>query len=394
MALLLHLRRHRTKPYTLSNPSLFFSTSGESNPKSPFDSFFRDLKDGFNPRSSNSHQSSLHEIQKNLSSFRDKTSLPPPSAAPPPPTPPQEQISFQEIYNRNMPRKPATGFDSIRESLKNIRKGGDGTAFRNALNLKSSDSRESGGGTSALPDFFGKETATMTERKVGGGMKMQFLRTYGDEELGEKLRLLRPERKEKDWFSIAELNERLVRLREMEEKQASSVNVGGSDISTTLRDCLKQIDEKEDKSKKFSLQRLNMLGQLGATPSFSLGPPKEHLVEKYYHPDNMSSAEKLKIELTKVRDEFKMSESDCGSARVQVAQLTTKIKHLSAALHKKDVHSRKGLLAMVQKRKRLLKYLRRTDWDSYCFVISKLGLRDNPDHSHKIRTSRSGLAAS
>lgn len=38
---------------------------------------------------------------------------------------------------------------------------------------------------------------------------------------------------------------------------------------------------------------------------------------QYFHPDNMSSAEKLKIELAKVRDEFKMSESDCGSARVQ-----------------------------------------------------------------------------
>lgn len=38
---------------------------------------------------------------------------------------------------------------------------------------------------------------------------------------------------------------------------------------------------------------------------------------KYFHPDNMSSAEKIKIELTKVREEFKMSESDCGSARVQ-----------------------------------------------------------------------------
>lgn len=38
---------------------------------------------------------------------------------------------------------------------------------------------------------------------------------------------------------------------------------------------------------------------------------------QYLHPDNMSSEEKLKIELAKVRDEFKMSESDCGSARVQ-----------------------------------------------------------------------------
>ena len=38
---------------------------------------------------------------------------------------------------------------------------------------------------------------------------------------------------------------------------------------------------------------------------------------QYFHPDNMSSAEKMKIELAKVREKFKMSESDCGSARVQ-----------------------------------------------------------------------------
>ncbi|KAG5249758.1 chromogranin-A [Salix suchowensis] len=104
------------------------------------------------------------------------------------------------------------------------------------------------------------------------------------------------------------------------------------------------------------------------------------LRRQYFHPDNMSSSEKMKIELARVRDEFKMSESDCGSARVQVALLTTKIKHLSSVLNKKDKHSRKGLIGMVQKRKKLLKYLRRTDWDSYCLVLSKLGLRDNPDH--------------
>lgn len=47
-----------------------------------------------------------------------------------------------------------------------------------------------------------------------------------------------------------------------------------------------------------------------------------------------------------------------------------------------DKHSRKGLLAMVQRRKRILKYLRRKDWESYCLVLDKLGLRDNPDYKH------------
>ena len=45
-----------------------------------------------------------------------------------------------------------------------------------------------------------------------------------------------------------------------------------------------------------------------------------------------------------------------------------------------DKHSRKGLQAMVQKRKKLLKYLRRTDWDSYCFCLSELALRDSADY--------------
>jgi small subunit ribosomal protein S15 len=45
-----------------------------------------------------------------------------------------------------------------------------------------------------------------------------------------------------------------------------------------------------------------------------------------------------------------------------------------------DKHSRKGLQDMVQRRKKYLKYLRRTDWDSYCMVLSKLGLRDIPEY--------------
>ncbi|XP_061989941.1 uncharacterized protein LOC133708486 [Rosa rugosa] len=68
-----------------------------------------------------------------------------------------------------------------------------------------------------------------------------------------------------------------------------------------------------------------------------------------------------------------------------VAQLTTKIKHLPSVLHKKDKHSLKGLQAMVQRRKRLLKYLWRSDWVSYCLVLSKLGLRDTPDYKQEYK---------
>jgi len=45
-----------------------------------------------------------------------------------------------------------------------------------------------------------------------------------------------------------------------------------------------------------------------------------------------------------------------------------------------DKHSRKGLQEMVQRRKKYLKYLRRTDWDSYCLVLKSLGLRDVPEY--------------
>ncbi|KAJ6414632.1 hypothetical protein OIU84_003600 [Salix udensis] len=164
----------------------------------------------------------------------------------------------------------------------------------------------------------------------------------------------------------------------MEEKETES-RISGFSYRDLRESLVKLKASNDEKAIKNSVQRLNLMGQLRAS-NVMLQPPKKHLVEKYFHPDNMSSSEKMKIELARVRDEFKMSESDCGSARVQVALLTTKIKHLSSVLNKKDKHSRKGLIGMVQKRKKLLKYLRRTDWDSYCLVLSKLGLRDNPDH--------------
>ena len=75
--------------------------------------------------------------------------------------------------------------------------------------------------------------------------------------------------------------------------------------------------------------------------------------------------------------EFGAHDSDTGSPEVQVALLTGRISHLTEHLreHKHDHHSRRGLLMMVGKRRRLLKYLRRIDADRYRKLISKLGLR-------------------
>ena len=69
--------------------------------------------------------------------------------------------------------------------------------------------------------------------------------------------------------------------------------------------------------------------------------------------------------------------NDTGSAEVQIALLTERINELTEHLkvHKKDEHSRRGLLIMVGKRKRLLKYLETRDIERYRDIISKLNLR-------------------
>ena len=70
-------------------------------------------------------------------------------------------------------------------------------------------------------------------------------------------------------------------------------------------------------------------------------------------------------------------ETDAGSPEVQISLLTARIQDLSQHLraHKKDFHSRRGLLGMVSRRNRLLRYLSRTDRAAYQSTIARLGLR-------------------
>jgi small subunit ribosomal protein S15 len=74
---------------------------------------------------------------------------------------------------------------------------------------------------------------------------------------------------------------------------------------------------------------------------------------------------------------FAKHDGDTGSPEVQVALLTTRINELTEHLrdHKKDHHSRRGLLKMVGQRRRLLGYLRRHDIDRYRSLVQELGLR-------------------
>ncbi|MBI2462959.1 MAG: 30S ribosomal protein S15 [Candidatus Spechtbacteria bacterium] len=80
---------------------------------------------------------------------------------------------------------------------------------------------------------------------------------------------------------------------------------------------------------------------------------------------------------SKIVEKFKVHEGDTGSAEVQIALLTDEIKALVKHLktHDKDNHSRRGLLKMVSKRKKLLKYLSTEDTRRYNKVIKALGLK-------------------
>lgn len=75
--------------------------------------------------------------------------------------------------------------------------------------------------------------------------------------------------------------------------------------------------------------------------------------------------------------EFKTHENDTGSSDIQVAILTEEINTLNEhlAAHKKDHHSRRGLMKMIGRRRKLLKYLRENEVQRYRDLISKLGLR-------------------
>jgi small subunit ribosomal protein S15 len=75
--------------------------------------------------------------------------------------------------------------------------------------------------------------------------------------------------------------------------------------------------------------------------------------------------------------EYAVKPGDTGSPEVQVAVLSERIRNLTdhLATHKKDFHSRRGLLVMVGQRRRLLDYLKRRDAERYASLISRLGLR-------------------
>lgn len=90
----------------------------------------------------------------------------------------------------------------------------------------------------------------------------------------------------------------------------------------------------------------------------------------------MTISKERKAELIK---QYGKNEQDSGSAAVQVAILTDRIHELTEHMksHKKDFHTRRGLLMLVGKRRRLLSYIKKNDINEYRELIKELGIRDN-----------------
>ena len=85
----------------------------------------------------------------------------------------------------------------------------------------------------------------------------------------------------------------------------------------------------------------------------------------------------MSIDTQAIIKEYQKDPADTGAVDVQVALLTARIRHLTEHFktHKKDHHSRRGLLRLVSQRKKLLAYIKNNDLSAYANLISRLGLR-------------------
>lgn len=85
------------------------------------------------------------------------------------------------------------------------------------------------------------------------------------------------------------------------------------------------------------------------------------------------------VQKAEIVNEYKLADKDTGSPEVQVSLITSRIKYLTDHFksHTKDFHSRRGLQELVNKRRKLLKYLKRNSHERYASLIKRLGLRDS-----------------
>ncbi|XP_048491881.1 uncharacterized protein LOC104904487 isoform X2 [Beta vulgaris subsp. vulgaris] len=328
----LRLKSHHHKPSSNLTFSLLFSSSSSNNNNNnnngekpyPFSSYFTEIKSElkqkqspnfnnvFTPQGSStpSKLESIDEIRKNLSEFRRRSSVSTPESRP----------TFQRNVGNPNPNPNIVGqnlvmsFDKIRDSLRNLnaRVGEKGKSvnehmslntYRQNLKLRPPMEEQQqqrrgggvvvggghmviGGSVENLPaNVFGREMKEKEGKKgkEGGGKseeeedEMELTTLYTKDELGKKLRELRPEGKGKksgkdDWFSLSELGERLKKLKEIELKNKVD---SGIDHFKELRSTIRHLHHKEE-SNNAPIQSIDIL----SSPSFMLSPPKENLVEK------------------------------------------------------------------------------------------------------------------
>lgn len=119
---------------------------------------------------------------------------------------------------------------------------------------------------------------------------------------------------------------------------------------------------------------------------------KPELVEQYLSMDVMSKAQKLRAQKPSLIAQYQRHAADVGSSEVQVALLTARIRSLEQhfAEHRKDKHTLRGLQVLINRRKALLQYLRRSNFDRYSVVLHKLQLRDIYAKQNKFDSYRVG----
>lgn len=107
-------------------------------------------------------------------------------------------------------------------------------------------------------------------------------------------------------------------------------------------------------------------------------PTQPELVDQFLAAVKSSRRSLLHLRKLDITQEFQRAPGDDGSSEVQIALLTDKIRDMAEHFqkHKKDYHSMRGLQGMLNQRRKLLGYLRRSNFERYAFVIHKLGLKD------------------
>ncbi|KAF8698058.1 hypothetical protein HU200_035570 [Digitaria exilis] len=219
---------------------------------------------------------------------------PPPSTptTPNPSAPSSPGPSFIDLFattphapNRHSPSATSLDYATLRDSLSKSGPAAGGLPFPGArkFDLKTSLSQLQGRGL-----------------KSGAG-SILVQREYSYDELGKRLGDLRPAGAGKDgkeWFSLEELSARVGRLREMEKEERERATLPGKSTEKLRAMLLEHSVQTQDQKKTGGV--LSVAALMGFGGQTVQGKPQEELMERYFHPDHMSSAEKMKLELQRL----------------------------------------------------------------------------------------------